>query len=417
MRTRRLLPLALGTFAIGTDNFIVAGVLPLMADDLRVPLAVAGTQVAVFSIVYAVGTPILATVASGVERRRLLLASMGVFIASNLMAAVAPSFGALLVARAVAAAGAAVVSPVAIAIAAELTDPAQRGEAISIVTGGLTVSLVLGVPVGALIGDVAGWRSAFVFVALLAIASVIVTAFTLPTLHSRPQPGLRERLLPARRPDVAAALLQSFVIIGSSFIVFTYLGSIVSALRPDGRDLAAPFLLAFGIAAVAGNLLGGRLADSRGGLRTVRVAVPVLASALAALSLIPRLGSGTAAVAAAAVSVTVWGLASWAFTPAQFTRLGSMCPAEMAMVFGLNTSVIYLGSATGSLVGGAVVARLSTSALGAVAAIGEVIGMALLLTTASHTPGNAGGEATLPRPSAATAACSARSGSSGDVRW
>jgi predicted MFS family arabinose efflux permease len=394
--------LAFGTFAIGTDNFIVAGVLPLMANDLRVSLAVAGTQVAVFSIVYAVGTPILASLVSGMERKTILLVSMGVFISSNLVAACVPNFGLLLVARALAAAGAAVFGPVATATAAELTDPAHRGKAISIVTGGLTVSLVLGVPIGALIGDLAGWRAAFVFVALLGVASVIGSVFTLPQVKGVPQPGLREQILLARRSDVAGALLQSFIIIGSTFIVFTYLGSVVAAIAPLGRNLAAAFLLAYGVAAVAGNFLGGRDADARGGLGTARRAVAVLALALVSLSVIPWIGSGTGAVVAAGVAVTVWGVAGWSFTPAQFWRLGAMCPDQMPMVFGLNTSAIYLGSATGSLVGGAVVTQLSTSALGATAAAGEVIGMALLLNVTSRAPSNAAREAAMPFPRAAT---------------
>lgn len=355
-----------------------------MADDLRVSLAVAGTQVAVFSIVYAVGTPILASLAGGHERKRILLLSMGVFVLGNVAAAVVSNFGVLLVMRAVAAAGAAVFSPVATATAAEVTDPAHQGKAISIVTGGLTVSLVLGVPVGALIGDVASWRAAFVFVAVLGVASVIGLMFTLPPTHGSPQPGFRERFLPARRTDVAVALLQSFVIIGSTFIVFTYLGSIVSALHPEGRNLTAAFLLGYGVAAVAGNLLGGRQADARGGLPTAIRAVAVLAWALASLSVISWVGSGAGALVAAAIAVTVWGLAGWAFTPAQFSRLGSMCPDEMPMVFALNTSAIYLGSAAGSLVGSAVIAGFDISMLGIAAAAGVVIGLVLLLKEASR---------------------------------
>lgn len=379
MNLRRLLPLALGTFAIGTDNFIVAGLLPLMADDLRVSVAVAGTQVAVFSIVYAVGTPILASVAEGMERKRALLVSMGVFVIANLVAAAVPSFALLLLLRIVAAAGAAIFSPIATAIAAELADSAHRGRAISIVTGGLTVSLVLGVPIGVLIGELSSWRAAFIFVAVLGAVSLTGSAFTLSRMEPSYGVGFRERFRPAGRPDVAVALLQSFVIIGSTFVVFTYLGSFVPALDPQGRNVTAALLLAYGLAAVAGNLLGGRGADSCGDLSTARAAVAVLACSLGSLSLIAWIGSGTGATIAAAVAVIAWGLSGWAFTPAQFSRLGSMCPDQMPMVFALNTSAIYLGSAAGSLVGGAVVASWGVSALGLVAAVGEVIGLALLL--------------------------------------
>lgn len=379
MNWARIFPLALGTFAIGTDNFIVAGVLPLMAEDLRISLALAGIQATVFSLVYAFGAPVLASLTERLERKTVLLTSMGLFAAANVATALVPDFVSLLVMRAFAAAAAAVFSPIAAAMAAELSHERHRGKAISVVTGGLTVSLVLGVPIGAVIGEWANWRAGFGFVAALGVFCVIGMVMALPKLEgSFAGPRFLERFRPARQADVALALTQSLVIIGSTFVTFTYLAGIIYELDVVGRNLPAAFLLVYGVAAIAGNMLGGRLADRIGALATTKRVVAVLAASLAALSLAAWLAPGPAALITAGVAVAVWGMSGWAFTPAQFSRLAQMCPTQMPMAFALNTSAIYIGAAVGAAVGSIVVSSLSVADLGWVAAAGVLIGLALL---------------------------------------
>lgn len=401
MKWTRLLPLALGSFAIGTDDFIVAGLLSLMARDLRVSIALAGVQVSVFALVHALGTPIIASFTQQVERKRVLLISMGLFVVANVLTALVHDFGTLLVMRVLAAAAGATFSPVATAMAAELTEPEHRGKALSIVTGGFTVSLVLGVPIGAAIGSLSGWRAGFFFVAFLSTACVIGMAAALPRLTGSPGPSFRERFRPATSPDVALALVQTFVIIGVTFIVFTYLGSLVSALDAEHRNVAAPFLLAYGLAAMGGNVTGGRLADRWGGLPTAQRAVVVLGLALASLSLVTWLPAGPVALGVAGLIVVIWGFSGWSFTPAQFSRLAQMSPTQMPMAFALNTSAIYLGVAFGSFTGGLVIEKLSVFSLGWAAGIGEAIGFTLLLMSsrrlASVSQGDMPAPVSLPR--------------------
>jgi predicted MFS family arabinose efflux permease len=381
MNWKRLLPLALGTLAIGTDDFIVAGLLPLMAEDLRVSLAVAGLQVVVFSLVHAFGSPILTSLTARMERKTLMLSALALFTITNALTALVNDFGMLLVMRVVAAAAGATFGPVATAIAAELTEPEHQGKAISVVVGGHTVSLVLGVPVGAAIGALMGWEAGFIFVAILSSIAVIGIMVTLPRRPGASAPSLREQFRPATSPDVALALVQTFVIIGSTFIVFTYLGSLVSALDAEKRNLASGFLLAYGVAAVVGNQVGGRLADRWGGLRTALRAVTVLGLMLACLSLVSWLPPGPSALAAAGAAVVIWGFSGWGFTPAQFSRLAQMAPTQMTMAFALNTSAIYLGAGAGAYVGSLVVDTSSVFALGWTAAGGELLGLLLLLAS------------------------------------
>ncbi|MER7081185.1 MFS transporter, partial [Saccharopolyspora kobensis] len=167
----RVAVLALGTFAVGTDAFVVAGVLPEIAADLDVGIAQAGQLVTVFAIAYAVLSPVLATLTGAWPRRAVLLTALAVFVLGNIATALAPSYATVLATRVLAAAGASMFTPIAGAAAASLAPEGQRARAISLVVLGLTVSTALGVPLGTLLGSVTSWRGTMWFVAALGAAA------------------------------------------------------------------------------------------------------------------------------------------------------------------------------------------------------------------------------------------------------
>src|SRR5580698_1246420 len=142
----RLLPLVLGAFAIGTETFMITGVLPSIAADLQVSPAAAGALVTTFALAYALGSPLTAIASAGVERKRLLTFSMLAFALANLAAAVAPDFGWLLAARVLLALAAGTFMPAAVAFATAMHAPSQRGRAVALVYGGMTLAMVVGVP-------------------------------------------------------------------------------------------------------------------------------------------------------------------------------------------------------------------------------------------------------------------------------
>jgi predicted MFS family arabinose efflux permease len=160
-----LLWLALGAFAIGTEGFMIAGLLPALARDLNVGLPAAGHLVTAFSLAYAIGAPVMAVLTAGLERRRLLAVAMAGFSIANLLAAVAPGYAGLLAARLLLALSAASFMPAASGYAAALGGPERRGRALSMVTNGLTLAIIAGVPLGVLVGEGFGWRATFVGVA------------------------------------------------------------------------------------------------------------------------------------------------------------------------------------------------------------------------------------------------------------
>ncbi|MGH3123887.1 MAG: MFS transporter, partial [Streptosporangiaceae bacterium] len=176
----RVAVLALGTFAIGTDGFVIAGILPGIARDVHTTAAAAGLLVTAFALAYAIAAPVLTAAAARFGRRNVLVAGMAVLAAANLAAAAAPGYHALMAARVAAALGAALYSPIAMATAVQLSPPAERGRALSLVLAGMTVSLVAGVPAGSLLGSLASWRWTFILVAALAALCGLGVRILLP---------------------------------------------------------------------------------------------------------------------------------------------------------------------------------------------------------------------------------------------
>ncbi|MEU8837460.1 MFS transporter, partial [Streptomyces sp900116325] len=188
--------MAVGTFVVGTDAFVMAGVLPDVAGALRISLASAGQIISVFSVAYALLSPVLAALTANWTRRVVLVTALSVFAAGNMATALAPSYAWVLAARIVAAAGAAMFTPNASAIAADLAGMAGRGKAIAVVTSGLTASLVLGAPLGTAIGNTLGWRATMWFVTALAVLVVPAIAIRLPAIEPVAPVALSQRLAP-----------------------------------------------------------------------------------------------------------------------------------------------------------------------------------------------------------------------------
>jgi DHA1 family inner membrane transport protein len=192
----RILFLAIATFAVGTDAYVIAGILPALAQDLHVSIDQAGQMVTLFALTYALGAPFLAVLTARVARRRLLIAVLLGLCLANMLSALAPAFGWMLLTRVLAAGCAAVCSPTALAIAAMLDSAEQRGKALASVNFGLTVATILGVPFGTMIGSHFGWAWTFGFVATLAGVAALALAVSLPAVPTPRVASLRARFSP-----------------------------------------------------------------------------------------------------------------------------------------------------------------------------------------------------------------------------
>jgi MFS transporter, DHA1 family, inner membrane transport protein len=362
-----LLWLTLGAFAIGTEGFMIAGLLPALARDLNVGQPAAGQLVTAFSLAYAIGAPVMAVLTAHLERRRLLVVAMAGFGIANLLAAVAPGYAGLLVARLLLALSAASFMPAASGYAAALGGLERRGRALSMVTNGLTLAIIAGVPLGVLVGQGFGWRATFVGVAVLALLSLLGIIMRLPSQPPGITASLSERLALTRRSDMLAVLATTVLTVASTFTVYTYLGVFladVAGVRPQGLALV---LLGFGLASAVGARLGGTMADRWGARHTVIVGCSLTFLAYLILSLGTSLGSARAMLALLP-AIMLWGLASWGLITAQQVRLVALAPNLAAVSLSLNSSAIYLGSATGAAVGALVIANAGVGRLGWVAA-------------------------------------------------
>jgi MFS transporter, DHA1 family, inner membrane transport protein len=380
----RLLVLALGTFAIGTGSFVFAGLLGAVADDLSVSVGAAGQLITLYAIVYAVGSPVLVTLTSGVERRWLLILSLAIFAGANVAALLLPSFVPLLTSRVIAACAAAIFTPTTAVVAATLTAPEKRGRALATVTGGLTIAFAFGIPMGTLVGDYFGWRAAFVLVGVLGAVALIGIAALLPEVENSPPVSLRERLDIVKQPAIVAALSLTAIGLGAGFVVFTYIGPLMGELAGFGGRGTSGMLLVFGLAGVAGNVLGGYGADRWRYGRSLIVIFVVLTLSLLAFSLLTLVAGSLLAVVGAGVALVAWSMAGWAITPFQQYRLIELAPQQENIVLSLNASAIYLGQGVGAGLGALTIGYISLASLGWVAALYAAAGLAVLLL-GTHT--------------------------------
>ncbi|MBE2998411.1 MFS transporter [Nocardiopsis sp. HNM0947] len=350
--TGRLLCLLLVTFVIGTDDFIIAGVLPAIASDLQVSEAAAGQLVTVFSITYAVAAPPIAVATARWPRKTLIVGGLLVFAALNLLTAFAPTYGALLVLRVLAALVGASITPAVFGMAGRLAAPERVGRAMGVVAAGLTVSLFVGVPIGSVLGTTFGWRSTFIAVALLTVAVLVACVLLLPRLPGAPEIGVRRQLSILSRPAVLTCVMGTVMGASGGLLVYTYIGPITEALSGQGGLMLAVFIGTVGVAGAVGTFAGGRLTDRWGADRTLIATFTVLVLATVALSAIGLLGRGTAPVWLVTVALAVYGFAGWGFNPPMNTRALSLAGDAGTEAVALNTSGLYVGIAVAGAVGG-----------------------------------------------------------------
>jgi predicted MFS family arabinose efflux permease len=279
-----------------------------------------------------------------------MVSALALFVAANILAAIAPGYAMMLIARVFAALGAAAFVPAASAVASALAPTEYRGRALGTVVAGMTVAQVIGVPFGAFVGASLGWRYTFIFVAALGAAAALAVRFWLPHVQSPAPARLGQRLAVAARLSTWPLLLQTTLAMAAGFSVLTYIYPVLSRAGGYRGAMVSVALLVFGVASVGGSTLGGRLTDRFGALPVVAVGLAGLTLAMLAVSATTALSAGWPVL----IALAAWGLGGWTFPPAQQHRLIALGPDEASVLLGLNSSAIYAGAAIGGLVGGLV---------------------------------------------------------------
>ncbi|MES2245901.1 MAG: MFS transporter [Pseudomonadota bacterium] len=380
--------LALGAFAIGTESFMVAGLLPVLAADLQVSAARAGQLVLLFALSYAIGSPLMAALLARFGRRPLLIASLATFAGLTAAASMAHGIAQLALARVALGLVAGVFLPTASAVAAAMVSPALRGRALAIVTGGGTVAVALGVPLGAWIAGWGGWRTAYLLIAAVAALATWGLFVGLPRTLVQAKADAAPRtsaFAVAREPGVAPALLATVLWATGGFSFCTYIALFLGHTLGFGAEGVGAVFFAIGVAAALGTATGGWATDRFGADRMARgfaLALVVIMGGLSfAAQMLPR---GLALPLIVGLSA-LWGFAGWGFGPAQAVRLIRLAPERAPMTLSLNASAVYLGIAAGSGLGGATIAWVGVSAVGWVGAAAQLAGLVLLWRAARRT--------------------------------
>ncbi|HEY6934385.1 MAG TPA: MFS transporter [Marmoricola sp.] len=368
---RPILVLSLGTFALGTDAFVISGVLPRIQHDLGVGLGAAGQLITLFSVTYALGAPVMAVLTARWGRRNLLLLAMTAFVAANLVAAAAPTYAVLMGARVLAALTAALFAPAASATAAMIAGPEQRGRALAAVLGGLTVANAVGVPLGTLIGQALGWRSTFVFVAALSAVAVAGLAASLGPLPSPAVPSMRARVAVAGIPGVPTTLAATGFAMSGVFVLYSYLAWFSDAAAGVTGDLVSLVYLVAGLAAVLSNIAAGWLIDRLPATRGAAWGMSGLVVTSLGLAALGWAGGNLVTLCAL---LGAWSLIGWWFNPAHQQRLLAASGEHGPIALSLNSSAIYAGQA---LAGGMGALALGWGAPAVAALAGALVMVAL----------------------------------------
>ncbi|RSN01981.1 MFS transporter [Nonomuraea sp. WAC 01424] len=335
----RLYPLAAGNFAVGTGMFVTAGLLTPISADLKISTSAAGQLMTVFALAYAVLSPLLAAFTARLSRKRVLLIALAVFVAGNVLTALAPTYTLVMVTRVIAAAGAAMFTPTASGVANALTTPDRRRGALALVMGGLTVASAVGVPLGTWLGSASGWRATLWLVVGLGVIGFAGVAALVPDVKIAVSGRLGERFAPLADRRVLVVLGTQFLMFGAGFTAYTYIGSLF--------DLPLPAVLwAWGVGGIVGNQLGGRLTDSYGPRAMVLVG---LGAATVFIALIPV---ANLALPIALVWAFLWGALGWLVAPAQQFRTVAAVPDNVPIGLGLLSSAQYIGLFAAGIAGG-----------------------------------------------------------------
>ncbi|MGG7569943.1 MFS transporter [Streptomyces sirii] len=377
---RAVYVLAVGIFAMVTSEFVVAGLMPQMAGGLGVGVPQIGYLITAFAVAMAAGGPLLTVAVVRLRQKFALMVLFGIFLAGNVLAALAPDYGVMLVARIVTGVASQAFFGVAMSICVQLTRPEVRGRAIAVLMNGLMLGTLLGLPLSTVVGERFGWRVAFWVISGIAVLAALATLAGVPRLGRADGGGnIREELVVFRNPRLWLVFSTSTLIIGATFSAFSYVNPILTEVTGFSTGTVPLLLIGYGAATVIGNTVVGRLAD--------RFTVGVQ---LAGLALNFLFLAGFALLAHLAVPAVVMlmgiGLVGVTMNPAMATRVQRTGNAR-PLVNTVHSSFITLGVIVGSSVGGLAIDSFGLRAplwLGAALA---AVGIATLLPDLRRRPG------------------------------
>ncbi|MCS6569299.1 MFS transporter [Curtobacterium flaccumfaciens pv. flaccumfaciens] len=374
---------ALGSFVLVLSEFLPIGLLPAIADDLDVGIGTAGLMVVATGLVGAVAAPVVTVLTSRLDRRVVLVSLTVLLVIADGLAAIAPSFWVLLIARMLLGVGIGGFWAIGAGIAGRLVRPELTIRATSLITAGVSVATVVSLPLGALVSSLASWRLGFVIGGALGLVALVLQLAMLPRIPTQQRVRFATLGSLLRVPRARVGLIAAAFVFAAQFAAYTYIAPYLQQLVGVGPDTVTIALLVFGIAGIVGNFAAGFTLD-RSVLGTIGASKFVLA---AAVVLLPLLANSVVGVF---VLLVVWGLVWGALPLGMQTWMSTASPAGSETGLALFVTTIQLAIAAGSVLGGAAVSSFGLAAdfwlAGGVAIVGAVVLVAMGLRKSSAVP-------------------------------
>uniref|UniRef100_B0T943 Major facilitator superfamily MFS_1 n=1 Tax=Caulobacter sp. (strain K31) TaxID=366602 RepID=B0T943_CAUSK len=342
-----VLILTLSTFALGTSEFVIMGLLPGVARDLDVSIPAAGWIVTAYALGIALGGPIMALATARMPRKRALLVLMGLFVLGNALCALSPNYSLLLLARVVTAMGQGSFFGIGAVLAASLVPDHRKATAIATMFAGLTLANVAGVPLGTALGNWAGWRAPFWAITAFGLLALVGLAAILPLRRDEEHADFIAEFRALSDGRIWAALGTTVLFTACAFPLFTYIVPMLEDVTGVSAAGVTISLLSVGVGLTLGNFLGGRLADWN-----LARALALIAVSIAVVSLALRWTSPY--LIPAQINWFLWGAATFAAIPASQVNVMRFGQAAPNLVSTLNISAFNIGIATGAWIGGTV---------------------------------------------------------------
>ncbi|MEH3001775.1 MFS transporter [Bacillus pumilus] len=364
--------LALAAFLIGTIEYIITGIIQMVADDLHVTTSAAGLLVTSLALSAAIGAPIVIALTINMDRRKILSWMLIIFILSNFITSVSHSFEMVMMTRILQGISGGTAIVVAMAVATRLVEREKRGTAIGIILMGLSSSLVLGVPIGTFLSSIIGWKALFATIGLITLIPLIVVYRRIPSMKEQEPVTLGMQLSILKDKRILLAVAVTLFYVGGYSTLFTYLTPFLQESANLSITEISGILLLAGICSFLGSSLGGIAADKKGPIFTIFSGIILQIIMLMLLAFV----TGNLVVMVAVIMI--WMIATWSTSPAQQLYLVTLVPKSPDIALSVNTSFIQFGFALGSGVGGIVLSETSILNLSWISA-GTVF-LALLMT-------------------------------------
>jgi predicted MFS family arabinose efflux permease len=361
---------ALCNLVIGSGAFVLSGILQPISTALRISIAAAGQVMTAYAVATALLAPALILLTAKWPRKRAIQLALSLFMLGNLVSALATSLIPLLMGRALMGAGAMFTALVS-AYAVKLVAPALHGRALSTVFLGMGISYAVALPIGAWLGFEYGWHTPVWLCAAASVATLLAASWLLPKGEATQSASFAGFKTAAKQSAVLRVWLRTLLFFIAIFSVFTYVGPVLLALNAMGSVQLSVVLAIFGLAGIAGTVLGGWANDRFGSVTTTAVQLMVLFAMMCALPFTQG------HLLLTIITLVVWGLAGFGLTAPQQSRLVSLSPSQAPLLLSLNSSMLYLGTALGAVVSGALIQSVGLAKL---SWVGAPFALAALLT-------------------------------------